>query len=99
MQDEVDETQGFAKGAVDYITKPISPAIVKARVKNHLSLVQADLLKAAQLELIQRLSHAAEYRDNETGQHIIRMSRYWHHRALMALMRPMPVVATGSANA
>ncbi|KJZ00707.1 MULTISPECIES: response regulator [Pseudoalteromonas] len=78
MQDEVDETQGFAKGAVDYITKPISPAIVKARVKNHLSLVQADLLKAAQLELIQRLSHAAEYKDNETGQHIIRMSRYCH---------------------
>ncbi|MEM0514332.1 MULTISPECIES: two-component system response regulator [Pseudoalteromonas] len=82
MQEEIDEANGFALGAVDYITKPISPAIVRARVKNHLSLVQADLLKSAQLELIQRLSHAAEYKDNETGQHIIRMSRYCHIIAL-----------------
>ena len=42
LNDEQDETQGFDAGAVDYITKPISPAIVKARVKTHLSLVQAD---------------------------------------------------------
>jgi cyclic di-GMP phosphodiesterase len=31
-----DEMRGFALGAVDYITKPISPAIVEARVKAHL---------------------------------------------------------------
>jgi len=36
--DETDETKGLEIGAVDYITKPISPAIVKARVKNHLEL-------------------------------------------------------------
>ena len=40
LNDEQDETQGFDAGAVDYITKPISPAIVKARVKTHLSLVR-----------------------------------------------------------
>ena len=33
-----DEQQGLALGAVDYITKPISPPIVLARVKNHLAL-------------------------------------------------------------
>jgi hemerythrin-like metal-binding protein len=33
-----DEERGFAAGAVDYITKPISPALVKARVANHLAL-------------------------------------------------------------
>jgi putative two-component system response regulator len=33
-----DEKQGLELGAVDYITKPISPAIVLARVKNHLAL-------------------------------------------------------------
>ncbi|MBF0101200.1 MAG: response regulator [Desulfobacterales bacterium] len=33
-----DETLGLELGAVDYITKPISPPIVKARVKNHLAL-------------------------------------------------------------
>jgi putative two-component system response regulator len=31
-----DEMKGFALGAVDYITKPISPPIVEARVKAHL---------------------------------------------------------------
>ena len=33
-----DETRGFTLGAVDYITKPISPPIVQARVKTHLLL-------------------------------------------------------------
>ncbi|MEJ2199684.1 MAG: response regulator [Desulfuromonadaceae bacterium] len=33
-----DETKGLALGAVDYITKPISPAIVQARVRNHIRL-------------------------------------------------------------
>jgi len=36
-----DETAGFEAGAVDYITKPISAPIVKARVKTHLELKQA----------------------------------------------------------
>ena len=33
-----DETKGFEVGAVDYIHKPFSPAIVKARVHTHLVL-------------------------------------------------------------
>ena len=33
-------------------------------------------LRNAQLEIIHRLGHAAEYKDNETGYHIIRMSLY-----------------------
>ncbi|MCP4351073.1 MAG: response regulator [Desulfobacterales bacterium] len=38
-KDEVDdETRGLELGAIDYITKPVSPSIVKARVKNHLEL-------------------------------------------------------------
>lgn len=36
-----DEAKGLEMGAVDYITKPISPPIVLARVKNHLALKQA----------------------------------------------------------
>jgi putative two-component system response regulator len=35
-----DETRGLEIGAVDYITKPISPPIVLARVKTHLALKQ-----------------------------------------------------------
>jgi phosphoserine phosphatase RsbU/P len=36
--DESDETKGLEIGAVDYITKPFSPPIVRARIKTHLAL-------------------------------------------------------------
>src|SRR6185436_21060812 len=36
--EEADETLGFEAGAVDYITKPISPPILLARVETHLQL-------------------------------------------------------------
>lgn len=36
MDDDAKEMEGLETGAVDYIRKPISPAIVKARVKVHL---------------------------------------------------------------
>lgn len=41
-----DELKGFELGAVDYITKPISPPIVLARVRTHLRLKRVtDYLK------------------------------------------------------
>ncbi len=50
--DEEDERKGFELGAVDYITKPISPPIVMARVRNHLSLqALADSLRDRNLQL------------------------------------------------
>ncbi|WP_394127490.1 HD domain-containing phosphohydrolase [Vibrio hepatarius] len=84
----VDEQKGFEMGAVDYITKPISPPIVQARVKTHIALYDQNLslanqvrertaqLESSRLEVIQRLGRAAEYKDNETGMHVIRMSHY-----------------------
>ena len=36
-----DEIKGFEMGAVDYIAKPMSPPIVKARVATHLALAQS----------------------------------------------------------
>lgn len=36
MDQEEDETRGLELGAIDYITKPLRPAIVKARVRNHI---------------------------------------------------------------
>jgi putative two-component system response regulator len=38
-------------------------------------------LSDTRLEVVHRLSRAAEYRDNETGMHVIRMSRYSYHLA------------------
>jgi len=35
---EEHETRGFELGAVDYITKPFNPVVVRARVKAHLEL-------------------------------------------------------------
>ncbi|MAZ89375.1 MAG: two-component system response regulator [Cellvibrionaceae bacterium] len=83
-----DEKKGLFLGAIDYITKPVSPAIVKSRDKNHLNLYDQrrhleSLVKdrTAELELskheiIMRLGRAAEYKDNETGMHVRRMSLY-----------------------
>jgi putative two-component system response regulator len=71
-----DETAGFAVGAVDYITKPVSPPIVKARVRTHLSLVSAKQLQQSYHEAIYMLGVASEFRDTDTGIHIWRMSAY-----------------------
>ena len=38
MDEMEDEARGLELGAIDYITKPFSPQIVKARVRNHLEL-------------------------------------------------------------
>ena len=83
-----DEQRGFELGAVDYITKPVSMPIVLARIRTHLALYDQQRELAAQVrqrtleieetrhEIIKRLGRAAEYKDNETGMHVIRMSHY-----------------------
>jgi putative two-component system response regulator len=76
LTDTADELAGFEAGAVDYITKPVSPPVVRARVRTHLSLVRMEELRATRLAVVQRLGLAAEYKDNETGLHVIRMSHF-----------------------
>ena len=83
-----DEAHGFELGAVDYITKPVSPPIVKARVQAQLALYDQNRsleikvqertaeLNETRQEIIKRLGRAAEFKDNETGMHVIRMSHY-----------------------
>lgn len=59
-----DERIGLELGAVDYLTKPVSPAILQARVKNHLALkAQADFLrdKSAFLEAeVEKRTHEVQ---------------------------------------
>ena len=46
MHEVEDEEKGLKLGAIDYITKPISPSIFMARVRNHLALkAMADFLR------------------------------------------------------
>jgi len=84
LVDVQDETQGFEAGAVDYISKPISPAIVRARVRTHLQLVRVDTLRQTRLQIVLCLGRASEYKDNETGWHVLRMSHYSRILALAA---------------
>ena len=63
-----DELQGFKLGAVDYIAKPISPAILLARVDNYLKIKAAnDCLKDQhefiEAEVIKRSQHLAAIHD------------------------------------
>ncbi|ACJ28191.1 Response regulator receiver:Metal-dependent phosphohydrolase, HD subdomain protein [Shewanella piezotolerans WP3] len=93
-----DELKGLELGAVDYITKPFNPPIVQQRVKTQLALFNQSRelaikvkqktaeLAATQLKVIQKLGRAAEYKDNETGMHVIRMSHYTHILAKAAGM-------------
>ncbi len=84
LSDAQDEAQGFEAGAVDYISKPISPATVRARVRTHLQLVRAETLRETRLQIVLCLGRASEYKDNETGWHVLRMSHYSRILALAA---------------
>lgn len=83
-----DEIKGLDLGAADYLTKPISPEIAKQRIKTHLALYQqnkalyflvkqkTEEIELGKRELLETLGKAAEFKDNETGMHVIRVSKY-----------------------
>jgi len=59
--DAAEETRGLEVGAVDFIAKPVNPAVVRARVKTHLTLkAHADLLR--QMVFIDGLTGVANRR-------------------------------------
>ena len=70
------EAAGFEAGCVDYIFKPVSPPLVRARVAAHLAQVRASALEASHRDAILMLAHAGHYNDNDTGAHIWRMAAY-----------------------
>lgn len=88
LSQDQDEAKGLSMGAVDYISKPFNPDLVKARVKNHLLLKmhQNNLefivkdrtkeLEKTQAAIIKSMAILAEYRDPETGGHIKRTQGY-----------------------
>ncbi len=65
-----DETLGLSLGAVDYITKPISPPIVEARVRTQLQLkAAADFLRDRSAYLAAEVARRA--RENEVLQDVV----------------------------
>lgn len=61
LSNVADETKGLKAGAVDYITKPISPPIVLMRVSNHMKLTRA-LSKLSELSSTDGLTNLANRR-------------------------------------
>jgi putative two-component system response regulator len=100
QDDASNEEIGLELGAVDYLHKPCRPAIVRQRVRIHLELHNQNLaleervrertreLAESRIEIVRRLGRAGEYRDNETGLHVVRMSQYCHRLALAAGVSP-----------
>ena len=76
LSDMGNENAGFAVGCVDYLIKPVSAEIVRARVKTHLSLVRNSQLQASYRDAVFMLGEAGHYNDNDTGEHIWRMAAY-----------------------
>jgi len=83
----------LASGAKDFLTKPVSPAEARLRIRNLLESRKLQLelqrhnerleaavrrrtqeLEHSQLEMLVRLARAAEYRDDDTGQHTWRVA-------------------------
>lgn len=81
-----DEEQGLMLGAMDYIHKPISPPIIKARVRNHIALkLQTDMLK--RLSLVDGLTNVSNRRhfDETLDNEISRALRTQNHLSLMMI--------------
>ncbi|MDH3860164.1 MAG: SpoIIE family protein phosphatase [Gammaproteobacteria bacterium] len=60
MDQTTDEAQGFDLGAADYITKPVNPPILKARVATHVALKRSMDELADAYRLIKRHSERME---------------------------------------
>jgi len=81
-----DEELGLTLGAMDYIHKPISPPIIKARVRNHIALkLQTDALK--RLSFMDGLTQVANrrYFDDMLGNEMRRAAGMQHDLSLLML--------------
>jgi putative two-component system response regulator len=98
--------RALAAGAADFLTKPLSPAEVRLRVRNliHIRALHSELrgqnarleervaertaeLDEARQEILDRLARAAEFRDDDTGQHTQRVG---HLAARLAQVLGLP---------
>ncbi|HVC10962.1 MAG TPA: HD domain-containing phosphohydrolase [Burkholderiales bacterium] len=96
-----DVVQGFQLGAIDYLSKPIIPPVLAARVRIHLELIarrhqQDELirerttqLEQTRLQLIRRLGRVMEYHETSAvGNRVVRLGHYARALAQAAGARP-----------
>ncbi|MBF0142549.1 MAG: HD domain-containing protein [Magnetococcales bacterium] len=75
------ETTGFEAGGVDFLTKPIRPALVRARVATHIALrnhilALESLASNRTQEIVDRLVRASRFKDDDSSVHVVRMASY-----------------------
>ena len=93
LAETTDETTGLEAGAIDYITKPFVPAIVRMRVRNHLALRRAttelqvlngELRRLATTDALTSVSNRRHFFE-QVDEEMQRMRRYRHGAALFML--------------
>jgi putative two-component system response regulator len=80
-RDETETATAYASGAVDFIFTPILPAVLRAKVSAFVNLFKQsqqlqyslDSITALNVEMLARLAAAAEFRDDDTGEHTRRV--------------------------
>jgi putative two-component system response regulator len=94
LGEEKDEAAAFEAGGADFLTKPVKRIVVQNRVRTQLERqdqmrrLEGEVRKrTAEIEetrlwAIHRFGAMCESRDNDTGQHIVRMSLYCERIAL-----------------
>ncbi|MEO5346493.1 MAG: response regulator [Magnetococcus sp. YQC-9] len=91
--EESTRLEALEHGAQDFLNKPFNPSEVLSRIRNMLTVrllykrmedkiqERTRQLHETRLEVIRCLGRAAEYRDNETGRHVIRIGQISAHLA------------------
>jgi len=79
--DPLTESLGFELGAIDFISKPFSAPVLLNRIKTHLEIEdviseRTENLKKLKNSIISVLANIVENRDEVTGSHIERTTKY-----------------------
>lgn len=93
LSDEGDEEKGLKLGAIDYITKPYKPAVVIARVRNHLRLREYAMRLEQLNEELERLAttdaltsaYNRRYFMSKLDEEVKRVRRYKRPSSLMMI--------------
>jgi len=104
LADVADEAMGFQLGAVDYISKPVSSELLRARVDAHVALgrrrrelervvrERTSQLEKANHQLVQRLARVIEHHEGPAYRNqIMRVSQYVHLISQAAGAKPRVV--------